>query len=65
MFEINKLVCASRQDVWILLDNCAGRFYPRDAMRKAGYSCRNVSGCLSGRLSVTAGIVSKWRELAS
>jgi len=34
---------------------------PRDAMRRAGLSDSNVSGCLAGWLSVIAGIVSKRR----
>jgi len=44
-------------------------FYPRDAMRRAGLCDSNVSECLSVcpsvRLSVTAGIVSKRKQLAS
>jgi len=39
-------------------------FYPRDAMRRAGLSDSDVSIWLSGCPSVTAGIVSKRRELA-
>jgi len=36
-------------------------FYPRDAMRRAGLYDSDVSDCLS----VTAGIVSKRKQLAS